>query len=349
MTSGNKRDFTRLFVAPSSTIKEAVTVIDRESMQIALVCDGDRLLGTVTDGDVRRGLLRGLGLDSPVEAVMNVQFKRLPAGSSARDALALMRREMLHQIPLVDDAGNIVDLYLLEDLVRTPHLQNTVVIMAGGEGKRLRPLTADCPKPMLRVGGKPLLEIILEKCIEAGFANFLISVNYLREQIQHYFSDGQVWGVNIRYLEESQPLGTGGALSLMPEMPELPILVMNGDVLTRVDFSRLMRFHNDHSAAMTMCVREHTTQIPYGVVAVDGVEIEAIEEKPVLSHYVNAGIYVLDPSLLGFIPREQFFDLPDLVAVAKEQAKRVSAFPIHEDWLDVGLPETLERAHGEWC
>jgi len=173
-------------------------------------------------------------------------------------------------------------------------------------------------------------------------------VNYLKEQIQDYFGDGTRWHVHIDYLEETQPLGTGGALSLLPQKPTEPLLVLNGDVLTRVDYGRLLRFHDQHQAAATLCVREHTTQIPYGVVRMDDLHVLTLEEKPMLSHYVNAGIYLLDPALLDLVPQDRFFDMPTLLEKAIQRQHRVSAFPIHEYWLDVGHPETLERAHGEW-
>jgi NDP-sugar pyrophosphorylase family protein len=201
---------------------------------------------------------------------------------------------------------------------------------------------------MLPVRGKPILEIILEQCIEAGFEDFYFSVNHLKDQIQSYFEDGSDWQVNIQYVEEDKPLGTAGALSLLPAMPGHPLLVLNGDVLTRVDYGRLLHLHSEHDAAATLCVREHTTQIPYGVVRMDDATVYAMEEKSVLSHYVNAGIYLLAPGLLELVPSGQFFDMPQLMERAMAQQYRVSAFPIHEYWLDIGLPETLDRAHQEW-
>jgi NDP-sugar pyrophosphorylase family protein len=223
-----------------------------------------------------------------------------------------------------------------------------VVLMAGGKGERLRPLTADCPKPMLAIGGKPMLEIILQQCVEAGFKHFYLSVNYLKQQIIDHFGDGSHWGVEVRYLEEHSPLGTGGALGLLPQIPEHPLLVMNGDVLTRVDFKQLMNFHQEHAAEATMCVREHVTQIPYGVVQLNGTNVAGLEEKPLLSHFVNAGIYVLNPSVLALLEPHKACDMPNLLKRTKERGGQVSAFPIHEYWLDIGHPETLQQAHGEW-
>jgi dTDP-glucose pyrophosphorylase len=349
MSQSKRIDIQSLQLTTSASLSEAIRIIDAGHVQIALVIDDSgRLIGTITDGDIRRVLLREESLDTSVEKIMFRQFRALPISATEEEALELMRRETLHQIPALDEQGRVVRLFLLEDLIKPKKRANPVVIMAGGEGKRLRPLTQNCPKPMLRVGGKPLLEIILEQCIDAGFQHFYLSVNYLKKQIQDHFGDGARWHVRIDYLEETQPLGTGGALSLLPQKPSEPFFVLNSDVLTRVDYGRLLRFHYEHQAAATMCVRKHTTQIPYGVVRMDDLHVLTLEEKPVLSHYVNAGIYLLDPALLDLVPRDRFFDMPQLLEKAIQHQHRVSAFPIHEYWLDVGHPETLERAHGEW-
>ncbi|MDC1208357.1 nucleotidyltransferase family protein [Litorivicinus sp.] len=336
------------FVSPVSSMREVVEIIDRGAVQIALVMEMNRLVGIVTDGDVRRGLLRGESLDAPAANIMCRDFRSLPAKTTSAEALALMQRERLHQIPVVDESGRVVHLFLLEDLIKSKKRPNSVVIMAGGEGRRLRPLTDNCPKPMLQVAGKPLLEIILKQCLDAGFENFYFAVNYLKEQIRSHFGDGRAWGARIRYLEEGKPLGTAGALSLLPEQLSEPFLVLNGDVLSRVDYTHLLRFHADHQSKATLCVREHTTQIPYGVVRMDDLKVVALEEKPLLTHYVNAGIYLLDPVMLKLVPKDTFFDMPQLLETATQRGKLVNAFPIHEYWLDIGHPETLERAHGEW-
>jgi len=337
-----------LSLDPKASLREAIAAIDLGAAQIALVTEQARLIGIVTDGDIRRGLMRGESLDAPVTKIMRKNFRSLPANATAAEALALMQRETLHQIPALDETGKVVHLFLLEDLIKPQKHPNSVVIMAGGEGKRLRPLTHDCPKPMLQVAGTPLLEIILKQCLDAGFEHFYFAVNYLKEQIQSHFQDGSVWGTCIQYLEEDKPLGTAGALSLLPHRPDHPFLVLNGDVLTRVDYSHLLRFHTDHQSTATLCVRQHSTQIPYGVVRMNDVKVVALEEKPVLTHYVNAGIYLLNPDVLDLVPKDEFLDMPQLLETAAQQGKSVSAFPIHEYWLDIGRPETLERAHGEW-
>lgn len=342
-------DIKRLQLGAKATLADAIKAIDSGNVQIVFVVDQhESLLGTITDGDIRRALLRGVTLEANVEQIMFRNFRSLPIHATEDDALALMRSESLHQIPVVDQQKRLCKLYLLEELIKPKRYGNPVVIMAGGEGKRLRPLTQDCPKPMLKVAGKPLLEIILNQCIAAGFENFYVSVNYLKEQIKDYFQDGARWGVNIQYLEEDKPLGTAGALSLLPMKPAEPVLVLNGDLLTRVDYSRLLRFHEENSADLTMCVREHTTQIPYGVVKMSDSRVMSIEEKPVLSHYVNAGIYLIGPRAFNCVPQDQFFDMPHLIEQSMLQNHCVSAFPIHEYWLDIGLPETLAQAHGEW-
>lgn len=338
----------KLILSPTATIREAIAVIDCGSAQIALVTELGRLVGVVTDGDIRRAILRGFSIDMPVTEILRRDFQWLPVGATPADALRLMSLQSLQQIPVLDASGKLIDLFLLKDLSRVERLPNSVVIMAGGEGKRLRPLTNDCPKPMLQVGGKPLLEIILTQCLKVGFEHFYFSVNYLKEQIQAYFQDGSAWGVRIQYLEEDKPLGTAGALSLLPEPPEQPLLVLNADVLNRVNYKNLLRFHADHQATATLCVSEHTAQIPYGVVRINDGKVIAIEEKPVLTHYINAGIYLLNPDILDLVPRNTFFDMPQLLEAITQRGKSVSAFPLHEYWLDIGHPETLEQAHGEW-
>lgn len=350
IASNPVREFQNLMLLPHDPLRNAIALIDREAIQIALVVDDcQRLVGTITDGDIRRALLRGETLDTEVDQVMCRNFRCLPATATGSEALKMMRDHSLHQIPQLDASGRVMGLFLLDELILPCILPNKVVIMAGGEGRRLRPLTETCPKPMLRVAGRPLLEIILEQCVEAGFHEFYFSVNYLKDQIKDYFLDGDRWGVKINYLEETEPLGTAGALSLLPKKLNEPFLVLNGDVLTKVDFSKLLRFHEEHAATATVCVREHDVQIPYGVVKLDDLSVLSLEEKPTYNHYVNAGIYLLQPESLECVSHGTFYDMPQLLSDLLQRNKAVRAFPIHEYWLDIGHPETLERAHGEWC
>jgi len=343
------RDLADYIVRPDASLREVIEIIDRGAAQIALVADAEnKLLGVITDGDIRRVLLRSESLMILAKSIMVRDFRSLPSTATEKEALSFMLQETLHQIPAIDQLGRVTRLFLLEELIKPKKHPNPVVIMAGGQGKRLRPLTHNCPKPMLRVGGKPLLEIILGQCIDAGFQHFYLSVNYLKKQIKDYFGDGTRWHVRIDYLEETQPLGTAGALSLLAQKPTEPLLVINGDVLTRVDYDRLLRFHVERQVAATICVREHETQIPYGVVRMEEMSVLALEEKPLLTHFVNAGIYLLDPALLDLIPHDNFFDMPTLLEKVIQQQHPVGAFPIFEYWLDVGHLGTLERAHQEW-
>jgi dTDP-glucose pyrophosphorylase len=338
-----------LFVSPSVTLVEAMRAIDLGAAQIALVVDDQkRLLGTLTDGDIRRGLLRGAPLDSPAEQLMNRQFRFVRTGNDRAGVLSMMRREVLRQIPVLDAEGCVVELLILQDLLTPAQLPNAVVIMAGGKGTRLRPYTENCPKPMLPVNDKPMLEILLEQCIASGFRRFYLSVNYLKEQIIDHFGDGKAWEVSIDYLVEDEPLGTAGSLQLLPSIEQDAFLVMNGDVLTRFNPSHLLRFHVEHQAAATLCVREHTTTVPFGVVQINGVELACFEEKPSYRHLVNAGVYVIDPQLLTLLPPHQATDMPTLLQNAQQAGHRVAVCPIHEYWIDVGRPETLLQAHQEW-
>ena len=338
-----------LQLTPRTSLREALRIIDQGASQIALVVDEkQRLLGTLTDGDIRRGLLDGETLDTPAERLMNRQFRFVRSGEDQAVVLEMMRQEVLSQIPVLDERGRVVELLLLLELLKPSLVPNAVVIMAGGKGTRLRPHTEHCPKPMLPVNGKPMLEILIKQCIDSGFSQFYLSVNYLKDQIIEHFQDGKRWGVSINYLVEDQPLGTAGSLQLLPATVQDPFLVINGDVLTRLNTSQLLRFHIEHKAAATLCVREHITTLPFGVVQTDGVELAGFEEKPSYRQLVNAGVYVINPQLLALLPNKQAIDMPTLLQSAQRTGYRVAVCPIHEYWLDVGRPETLRQAHQEW-
>lgn len=333
----------------SASLMDAMNILNKGGAQIVLVVDDVLcLLGTLTDGDIRRGIISGVSLDSSVVHLMNTNFHFVPQGYDSQQAFDIMRRFHLRQLPVLDESSRPVDLLHLDDFLSPSELQNSVVIMAGGKGSRLRPYTEKCPKPMLLVDGSPMLEIILKHCITDGFRKFYISVNYLKEQIIEYFGDGSAWGVSIEYLIEGQPLGTAGSLKLITEQLQLPFVVMNGDVLTRFRLRQLIQFHAQHRAMATVCVREHTTTIPFGVVSVEGIELSGFEEKPTYRHLVNAGIYVIDPGLLELLPNGISTDMPSLLENAQIDNHRVVVCPIHEYWIDVGRPETLREAHQQW-
>lgn len=343
------KDWQKVLVAATASIREVIKVIDDGALQIALVVDADRrLLGTVTDGDVRRGILRGIALEEPVTQIMNAAPSVVPADRQREEVLALLRSKSLRQVPVVDQERRLVGLEVIDDLLQPARRDNLVVIMAGGLGSRLRPMTDDCPKPMLRVGGRPILETIVENFVESGFRRFCFAVNYRAEVIREYFRDGARFGCEIRYLQEEAPLGTAGALGLLPEVPTQPVLVMNGDVLTKVDFGHLLTFHASHQTAATMCVSEYALQVPYGVVRVDQDRLLAIEEKPLQKFFVNAGIYVLEPRAIGLIPRGQAFDMPSLFSLLVKAGHEAAVFPVREYWLDLGKVEDFRRAQDDY-
>ncbi len=338
-----------VLVSPDTPVLEALKRIDRGALRIALVVDGEcRLLGTVTDGDVRAGLLDGVALGAPVSRVMCMTPTAVRQDADSSEIMAVMREKDILQIPLLDVRGRVVGLKILKDFLTTPRRENRVVLMAGGLGTRLGKLTANRPKPLIEVGDKPILETILENFVRHGFYNISLSVNYLAEMIENHFGDGSRWGASIEYLREKKRLGTAGALSLLTQAPAEPFFVMNGDILTNVDFARLLDFHQQSGAEATMCVRDYDFQVPYGVVRTEGDRLVRIEEKPVHRFFVNAGIYVLNPSALERVPGDSFFDMPQLFERIVESGREAAVFPIREYWLDIGRGDDLERARDDY-
>ena len=338
-----------VIVSPETPLADAIAKVDISGLQVALVlAPHGALLGILTDGNIRRAILAGKSLLVPVSEVMSVQPTTVAASTPRDEMLALMRRNVFHHLPLVDEAGRVVGLVTLDELIGATHRPNWVVLMAGGLGTRLQPLTDECPKPLLSVGGKPILESILESFSEQGFKRIFLSVNYKAEMIRDHFGAGDRWGVQVDYLHESTRLGTAGALSLLPERPTAPVVVMNGDLLTRANFDNLLQFHIAQDAAATMAVREYDFQVPYGVVRLDGAHIKTIEEKPVQKFFVNAGIYALSPDALDYLPADTFFDMPTLFEHLIAAGKSTAAYPLREYWLDIGRLEEFERAQREW-
>lgn len=339
-----------VLVTPQVTLEEAIAVLDRAGLRIALVVNETRqLLGTLTDGDVRRALLRHLPLDLPVSQVMCASPHTAQPDWSRERVLAVMENTQLLQLPVVDDAGRVVGLETLHGLLDKRLVNNPVFLMAGGFGTRLHPLTHDCPKPLLKVGEKPILELILESLISAGFHRFFISTHYLPEMVREHFGDGKRWGVSIRYTHEDEPLGTGGALGLLPhEEINEPLLMMNGDLLTTLNYRDLLQFHNDHDNIATMCVRDFEYQVPYGVIKGEGHLIRSMVEKPVHKFFVNAGVYVLAPGLVKSVQRHTRVDMPTLLEQSIAAGHQVTMFPVHEYWLDIGRMEDFNKAQLEF-
>lgn len=330
-------------------LEQAIEVLDKAALRITLIVDDEGLLqGTLTDGDVRRALLKHLPLDTPVREVMNPSPKTAEQGWTDNRILALMEQYGLLQLPLVDEKGKVVGLANLHDLLNKHRHNNPVFLMAGGFGTRLRPLTNNCPKPMLTVGDKPILEQILLNFVEAGFHRFYISTHYMPEVIRDHFGNGEKWGVTIQYIHEDEPLGTGGALGLLPhDEIDQPMFMMNGDLLTSLNLHSFLEFHETHGCVATMCVREYEHQVPYGVITSEGTQIKSMVEKPVHRFFVNAGIYLLDPVLVKSVEPGTRIDMPSLLERQINLGKAVNMFPIHEYWLDIGRMVDFQKAQTE--
>ena len=334
----------------NSTIKDALQTINNGGLQVAIVVDeNDTLVGTVTDGDIRRGLLNGLDLNSSVSLVVHKSPSIASVGDTKESILKIALAKKLHKIPLVDELGKLVGIEDIEDIIKPVGKTNRVILMVGGLGTRLRPLTQDTPKPMLKVGNKPILQTIVEKFAEYGFVNITMCVNFNASIIRDYFGDGKEFGVNIDYVLEEKRMGTAGALSLLKERPNEPFFVMNGDLLTNVNFEHIFNYHTLNKATATMCVREYDYEVPYGVVKMNDNKITEIAEKPVQKFFVSAGIYMLSPEILDLIPQDEFYDMPTLFEKAIAQGKNVISFPIHEYWIDIGRLEEYQKANEEYA
>lgn len=328
-----------------ATIQQAISNLDQVAIKIVLVVnEAGELEGTISDGDIRRGLLKGLDLSSPITTVIHRNALVVPPEMGRELVMQLMVANKIQQIPAVDEHHHVVGLHLWDEITTPPVRPNLMVIMAGGMGTRLRPHTENCPKPMLLVAGKPMLEHIIERAKLEGFSRFVLAVHYLGHMIEDHFGNGECLGVQIDYLREDSPLGTAGALGLLNPRPEAAFVVTNGDVITDIRYGELLDFHMRHNAAATMAVRVHEWQHPFGVVQTQGVEIVGFEEKPVARSHINAGVYALDPDTLNALSADARCDMPTLFERLQEQAKRTVAYPMHEPWLDVGRPDDLATA-----
>lgn len=333
-----------VIIGENSTIQDAIENLNNSKLQIALVCNSEmNCLGTLTDGDIRRGMIRGLNLKNSAKEICQENFRYLNIGFTEQDALDYMKDYNIRHLPVLNYERKVEDLYVLnqEDSIQK---DNLVFIFAGGVGKRLYPLTANCPKPLLPVSGKPILEHIILRLKQEGFINFNISIGYLGHMIEKYFENGKNMGINIRYVKEKKPLGTAGALSLLQHDTTEPILISNGDVLTLLNYSKIVDFHKKSKSLATMAVRTYQMMCPYGVVTRNGNELIQFEEKPVRSFEVNAGIYVIDNKILKYLKHNKFINMPDLFNKLMNEGGKVSIFPLHESWIDVGQVEDYHNA-----
>jgi len=340
------KDWKSVVINPDATIRDAMRVIDQAALRIGLICDEqNKLLGTVTDGDIRRGLLVNCEMQDSVARVMNTQPTTAKLTSTREQRLKLMDKHSLLALPLLDEAGYLAGLETLHQALQPTKRNNPVFIMAGGFGTRLHPLTDHCPKPMLRVGDKPMLEHLINQFIKQGFHYFYISTHFMPELIHKHFGDGSNWGVSITYIHEQNPLGTGGALGLLPKnLPKLPLIMMNGDVLTQVDFTKLLEHHLSQKFDATMCVREDEHRIPFGVIETEQQLITNMVEKPTYRYKINTGIYVLNPEIIAKVEANHRIDLPTLLEQNRLAGKRIGTYTSYDYWLDIGQMKDYQKA-----
>lgn len=332
----------------NATIGQAIRNLDEVAIKIVLVANETGVLeGTISDGDIRRGLLKGLDLNSPIASIIHCNALVVPPELGRDMVMQLMVANKIQQIPVVDELHHVVGLHLWDEITTPPTRPNLMVIMAGGMGTRLHPHTQTCPKPLLSVAGKPMLEHIIERAKLEGFSHFALAIHYLGQMIEDYFGNGERLGVRIDYLREQSPLGTAGALGLLNPQPDAAFVVTNGDVITDIRYGELLDFHIRHAAAATMAVRVHEWQHPFGVVQMQGVEIIGFEEKPVTRSHINAGVYALGSDALGLLITNDHCDMPTLFERLQAKGKRTVAYPMHEPWLDVGRPVDLQSAQGQ--
>lgn len=329
-----------------ATIGQAIENLNRVPIKIILIANKDGFLeGTISDGDIRRGLLHGFNLENSLAEIIHRNPLVVPPEFTREHVLQVMRSNKVHQIPIVNHEHKIVGLHLWDELTVTDRRDNIMIIMAGGMGTRLYPHTENCPKPLLPIAGKPILEHIIDRAKIEGFNHFVIAVRYLAHMIESYFGDGEKFGVKIDYLREDSPLGTAGALHLLSPCPNTPFIVTNGDVLTDIRYGELLDFHLRYEAMATMAVRLYEWQHPFGVVKTDGVKIIDFEEKPVIRSHINAGIYALNPEALTALSEGGYCDMPNLFERLKSKNNLIVAYPMHEPWLDIGRPDDLLRAN----
>lgn len=347
MTTNAASNWKDAVLREGGSIEHAIRCLNDAGLQIVMVVNAEgALVGTITDGDIRRGLLRGLAVQSSTDEIVFRTPLVAPPDMRSEMVAQLMRANRIHQLPVVDEHRRVIGLHLWDEIARPEQRANLMVIMAGGLGTRMQHHTENCPKPLLPVAGRPMLEHIIERAKAEGFTRFVLAIRYLGHMIENYFKDGARWGVHIDYLREKDPLGTAGALCLLSPRPGLPFIVTNGDVLTDIRYGELLDFHVHQKAAATMAVRMYEWQHPFGVVQTHGVEITGFEEKPVHRSHVNAGIYVLDSSILDHVPAGERFDMPTLFERVRVAGGRAVVYPMHEPWLDIGRPADYNQADG---
>jgi dTDP-glucose pyrophosphorylase/predicted transcriptional regulator len=329
-----------------SSISQVVESLNKSGVQIVVILDkNEKFIGTITDGDIRRAILNGSTIDSSISSLVNKSSLTVDDKMTRDQILSIMQEKRIHQIPIVDSSGTVTGLHLWDQISKPNKIHNTVVIMAGGRGLRLKPLTEKTPKPMIRVNNQPMLENIILRAKSQGFNNFVITINYLAEQIKTYFEDGKKFGVNISYIEENQPLGTAGGLKQLENAHQFPFIVSNGDVLTDTSFIGLLSFHNAYNYDVTIAVKTHEWANPFGVVKTEGTRVVSYIEKPINYATINAGIYCLNPKVLSLMEPEEYLDMSDFIQKCIESGLSVGAYALYEKWQDIGQKEDLDKAN----
>ncbi len=335
----------KALVSPTDSILETIKVLDEARYQIAMVVNQDtKLLGIVTDGNIRRGILNGVDLSAPINTIMDRSPFTSGPGFHRLQLFETMMRHEYRRVPVLNDEGQVIDLLGIEELSEPEPIENMAVIMVGGLGTRLRPLTSSTPKPMVPVGNRPVLETIMMQLKLHGIRRIHLAVNHKAHVIEDYFGDGSDLGLDLHYIREEKRLGTAGALSLLPDKPSAPFVVMNGDLLTKLDFRALLDFHTEKDAAATMCLGEHWYEVPYGVAEAQDDRLVYLVEKPMQRFLVNAGIYVLSPEAVDRIPYNEAYDMPTLVHEMMEEKQSVATYLIRDYWIDIGRMDDLRQA-----
>jgi len=332
-----------LVLKKSHSLADILKVIDEKSQGFLILVEEDyTLVGLITDGDIRRALLNN---KMDLFDVINTKPLVFLESKGKQEAINYLKSKGVRRLPIVNTDNKLVDIIYDEDV----HFKsNKVVIMAGGLGSRMGSLTKDTPKPMLNVGGKPLLENIINSFFSFGFNNFILCVNYKSEIIEDYFKDGSKWGANISYVKEDKRMGTAGALSLIKSKFKKPFFVVNGDILTTAKYNNFLDFHESKKSIATMGVKRYEYQLPYASIKLDKEKkISEISEKPVYTNLINAGIYVLSPKIIPFVPKNEFYDMPTLLEDMIIESNNVFTYPIDGYWLDIGHKSDFERAKGD--
>ena len=329
----------------TSTVEQVILNLEQTALRAVLICSATgEFIGLVTDGDIRRAFINGFNLESSVAMIMNSDAIIVPPGATSQEVSTIMEVHKIEHLPIVDGKRRLTGVYTSGARVQQLPLPNRVVIMAGGQGMRLRPLTEDRPKPMIEIGGKPILEHIVTRFRKQGFSEFTISINYLGASIKSHFGDGSKLGVSIDYIEEDKPLGTAGSLRGLTKTNDLPFIVTNGDVISEIAYDELIDFHLEQKAVATMAIRPFQIQNPFGVIETNGITIIGIHEKPTYRTHINTGVYVFDPKVIQLLPKSEFCQIPELFDHLRNEGHRTIAFHLQDDWIDVGNVEDLARA-----